>query len=221
MRVLAATLAVILIADQLLFLSAPDILQKFAEKPISVWLPLRAIGPFLLYELIALLALDARIARGKDLPRFIRIVNVAIETSMPTVLLWIAVDYTSPAIAFSLWPTMLYYIFIVGSVLRLNFTLSALTGAVAACGYMALVFWAMPDVDAAALQHGPRAAIMLAAGIVAGLVATRLRNKFRHAVHEAASRERVTNIFGQHVSPAVVDSLLENSADQRGEKREV
>jgi hypothetical protein len=87
MRVLAATLAIILIADQLLFLSAPDILQKYAQKPISVWLPLRAIGPFLLYELIALRALDGRIARGKDLPRFIRIVNVAIETSMPTVLL--------------------------------------------------------------------------------------------------------------------------------------
>jgi adenylate cyclase len=221
MRVLAATLAIILIADQLLFLSAPDILQKFAQKPISVWLPLRAIGPFLLYELIALRLLDGRIARGKDLPRFIRIVNVAIETSMPTVLLWIAVRYTSPAIAFSLWPSMLYYIFIVGSVLRLDFALSALTGAVAACGYMALVFRATPDVTAAALQHGPRAAIMLAAGIVAGLVATRLRNKFRHAVHEAASRERVTNIFGQHVSPAVVDRLLENSADQRGERREV
>jgi adenylate cyclase len=221
MRVLAATLAIILIADQLLFLSAPDILQKFAQKPISAWLPVRTIGPFLLYELIALRALNGRIARGKDLPRFIRIVNVAIETSMPTVLLWIALGYTSPAIAFSLWPSMLYYIFIVGSVLRLDFILSALTGAVAACGYMALVFRAAPDVNAAALQHGPRAAIMLAAGIVAGLVATRLRNKFRHAVHEAASRERVTNIFGQHVSPAVVDRLLENSADQRGERREV
>jgi adenylate cyclase len=221
MRVLAATLAIILIADQLLFLSAPDILQKFAQKPIPVWLPVRTIGPFLLYELIALRLLDGRIARGKDLPRFIRIVNVAVETSMPTVLLWTAVRYTSPAIAFSLWPSMLYYIFIVGSVLRLDFALSALTGAVAACGYMALVFRATPDVNAAALQHGPRAAIMLAAGIVAGLVATRLRNKFRHAVHEAASRERVTNIFGQHVSPAVVDRLLENSADQRGERREV
>jgi adenylate cyclase len=221
MRVLAATLAIILIADQLLFLNVPDILEQYAQKPISVWLPLRAIGPFLLYELIALRALDGRIARGKDLPRFIRIVNVAVETSMPTVLLWIAVRYTSPAIAFSLWPSMLYYIFIVGSVLRLDFALSALTGAVAACGYMALVLRATPDVSAAALLHGPRAAIMLAAGIVAGLVATRLRNKFRHAVHEAASRERVTNIFGQHVSPAVVDRLLESSADQRGERREV
>lgn len=221
MRVLAATLAIILIADQLLFLSSPGILQRFAQKPISLWLPLRVIGPFLAYELIALGALNSRIARGKDLPRFIRIINVIIETSMPTVLLWVAVGYTSPAIAFSLWPSMLYYVFIVGSVLRLDFALSALTGAVAACGYMALAAWATPDAGAVAFQHVPRAAIMLASGIVAGLVAMRLRNKFQYAVHEAASRQRVTNIFGQHVSPAVVDRLLENSADQHGERREV
>jgi adenylate cyclase len=116
---------------------------------------------------------------------------------------------------------MLYYVFIVGSVLRLDFALSALTGAVAACGYMALAAWTTPDAGAVAFQHVPRAAIMLASGIVAGLVAMRLRNKFQYAVHEAASRQRVTNIFGQHVSPAVVDRLLENSADQHGERREV
>jgi adenylate cyclase len=51
---------------------------------------------------------------------------------------------------------------------------------------------------------------MVVAGAVAGLVALRLRAKFRRAVEEAVSRERVTNLFGQHVSPAVVDRLLDN-----------
>ena len=62
---------------------------------------------------------------------------------------------------------------------------------------------------------------MLVAGLVAGLVAARLRNKFQLAFREAASRERVTNIFGQHVSPAVVDRLLESPAEWQGERREV
>ncbi len=221
LRVVAATLAIILVADQLLFLISPGLLRQFAQRPASLWLPLRTIGPFLAYELIALRALQARIRRGRDFPRFVRIINVVVETSMPTVLLWVAVRYISPTIAFSLWPSMLYYIFIVGSVLRLDFGLSVLTGAVAAFGYMALVFWVSPDAGAAAVQHVPRALIMLTAGIVAGLVAMRLRNKFQSAVREAASRERVTNIFGQHVSPAVVDRLLDSSADWLGERREV
>ena len=221
LRVVAAILAIILVADQILFLNPPAVMRQFAQAPVSPWLPLRAIGPFLLFELIALRALRGRIRTGRDFPRSVRIINVVVETSMPTVLLWTAVRYVDPAIALSLWPSTLYYVFIVGSVLRLDFALSALTGAVAAIGYAALAFRVTPDTSVAAIQYLPRALMMLTAGIVAGFVALRLRTKFQHAMNEAASRARVTNIFGQHVSPAVVDRLLESSADQRGERREV
>jgi adenylate cyclase len=221
LRVVAAILAIILVSDQILFLYPPAAMRRFAQVPVSPWLPLRAIGPFLLFELIALRALGRRIRNGRDFPRFIRIINVVVETSMPTVLLWTAIHYIEPALALSLWPSTLYYVFIVGSVLRLDFALSALTGAVAAIGYAALAFRVMPDASVAAVQYLPRALVMLTAGIVAGFVALRLRTKFQYAMNEAASRARVTNIFGQHVSPAVVDRLLESSADQRGERREV
>jgi adenylate cyclase len=73
----------------------------------------------------------------------------------------------------------------------------------------------------AAPLHWAKAAIMLVGGIVAGLVATRLRSKFRAAVAEAASRERVTNLFGQHVSPAVVERLLGTPTELGGETRDV
>jgi adenylate cyclase len=221
MRVVAAILAVILVADQILFLNPPAAMRQFTQLPVSPWLPLRAIGPFFLFELIALRALGRRIRTGRDFPRFIRIINVVVETSMPTVLLWTAIRYVEPALALSLWPSTLYYVFIVGSVLRLDFALSALTGGVAAIGYAALAFRVTPDANVAAIQYLPRALVMLTAGIVAGFVALRLRTKFQYAMNEAASRARVTNIFGQHVSPAVVDRLLESSADQRGERREV
>jgi adenylate cyclase len=71
------------------------------------------------------------------------------------------------------------------------------------------------------LYHLTKAAVMVVAGIVAGLVAVRLRNKFRLAMAEAASRERVTNLFGQHVSPAVVERLLESPGEFPGETREI
>ncbi len=71
------------------------------------------------------------------------------------------------------------------------------------------------------LYHLTRAVIMLLAGVVTGLVALRLRSKFRSAMIEAASRERVTNLFGQHVSPAVVERLLESPTEFAGETREI
>jgi adenylate cyclase len=226
-RVVAATLAVLLILDQLIFLLAHDAIQRLMREPVPAWLPLRVIGPFLAYEIVVLIVLRYRVSRGKDMPAAARFANAMVETSLPTVILWEANQYASPAVAFGTWPMMLYFLFIVASTLRLDFVLPAFTGAVAAIGYLGLVYAVLP-LDAASadpvllpLYHLTRAAIMLAAGVVAGLVAIRLRSKFRLAVSEAASRERVTNLFGQHVSPAVVERLLESPAEFAGETREI
>ncbi len=226
-RVLVAVLALLLVLDQLLFLIAPDTLQQLMRKPIPTWLPVGAIGPFLAYEIVALLVLHYRISRGKDMPAAARFGNVLIETSLLTVILWWANEYASPATAFGAWPSMLYFIFIVASILRLDFALSAFTGAVAAIGYLGVVYAVLPlsaasaDPELVPVYHLMRAGIMLLAGVVAGLVALRLRSKFRSAVTEAASRERGTNLFGQHVSPAVVERLLESAAEFVGETREI
>jgi hypothetical protein len=40
-RVLAATLAVLLISDELLFLFARDLVEQFTQKPLPAWLPAR------------------------------------------------------------------------------------------------------------------------------------------------------------------------------------
>ena len=53
-RVLAATLAVLLAADELLFLFARDLVEQITQNPLPAWLPARVIGPFLAYEIVAL-----------------------------------------------------------------------------------------------------------------------------------------------------------------------
>lgn len=80
--VVAAILAALLIADQLLFWFALDKLQSFIEKPLTWWLPLWVIGPLLAHEIVTLCAIRGRAARGKDLPRVLRIINVVVETSL-------------------------------------------------------------------------------------------------------------------------------------------
>ena len=201
-RVLAATLALLLVLDQLLLFFLPEALQHLIRQPIPTWLPLQAIGPFLVYEIIALRALRYRISHGKDMPTTARFGNALIEISLPTLILWWINKYTSPAMAFGAWPSMLYFIFIAASTLRLDFALSVFTGAMAACEYLVLAYAVLPlDAELGTpalvpLYHLTRAVIMLLAGVVTGLVALRLRSKFRSAMIEAASRERVTNLFG-------------------------
>ena len=52
MRVVAVTL-VLLVAEQLLFLFARDLVEQFTQKPLPAWLPAEIIGPFLAYEVVA------------------------------------------------------------------------------------------------------------------------------------------------------------------------
>jgi adenylate cyclase len=226
-RALVGVLAVLLILDEILFLFGQSLLKQFLRVPVPAWQPLIVVGPFLAYEMVVLVALRYRIARGRDMPGFARVGNVLIETSLPTVILWWASRYAGPTAAFGTWPSLLYFLFIVSSTLRLDFTLPTLTGAVAAAEYLGLVYWMLP-IDAASydpvlvpIYHLSKAAVMLIAGVVAGLVAVRLRGKFSFAFSEATSRERVTNLFGQHVSPAVVERLLESSGEFAGETREI
>ena len=45
MRVLAGTLAILLLGDQLLFLLARETLEQFAGRLLPTWLPLKVFGP--------------------------------------------------------------------------------------------------------------------------------------------------------------------------------
>jgi adenylate cyclase len=45
-------------------------------------------------------------------------------------------------------------------------------------------------------------------GIVAGLVSGQIRQRVTHSLHTLEERNRVISVFGQHVSPTVVDKLL-------------
>ncbi len=143
MRVLAATLAVLLVADEMLFLFARDLVERIAQNPLPAWLPAEIIGPFLAYEIVALFVLHYRLARGTTFPTAARFANAIIETSLPTVALWAVNKFTTPAVAFGTWPTMLYFIFIVASTLRLDFALPAFTGIVAAAGYLGVAAWVL------------------------------------------------------------------------------
>jgi len=132
-----------------------------------------------------------------------------------------------PEVVFGFWPPLLYFVFIVLSTLRLDFWLSLWTGFVAAVQQLALVLWLLPIESGAAAPdrmfyyHFSRSVVLLLVGGVAGVVARSLLRQFGNSVEATAARDRVTNLFGQHVSHAVVDRLLASHADPPSEMRTV
>ena len=67
-RVLAATLGALLVADELLFLFRRDLVEQFTQKPLPAWLPAQATGPFLAYEIVALVFFRLPICAWRHLP---------------------------------------------------------------------------------------------------------------------------------------------------------
>src|SRR5687767_10488703 len=87
-RTLAATLTVLLVAVELMFIVFNDDVQRLARRPIPVWLPLAVLGPFTLYEIGVSLGLGRFRRRAMPVPTVLRFVNATIETTLPSVLLW-------------------------------------------------------------------------------------------------------------------------------------
>jgi adenylate cyclase len=118
-----------------------------------------------------------------------------------------------------------YSIFIILSTLRLNFWLSTFTGLVAAVELLFVATYyrpaVNPDAEPALYYHSARSLVVLTCGILAGAVAVQLRRQFAASIRAATARDRVTNLFGQHVSPQVVERLMTAGAAATSDIRRV
>jgi adenylate cyclase len=226
-QVLAGVLFALLLLTFCVINAFPRLVERMFRDGLNWWEPLAIIGPFVAYEIVVLFVLRWRQAKDLDFPVYGRFANAFIETSMPSTIIFVLSHHMEPETVFGFWPPLLYFIFILLSTLRLDFWLSLWTGAVAAVQQFLLVLWFVPlELLADRPEHSllynlSRSLVLLGAGAIAGIVAGSLRRQFEKSVAAAAARDRVTNMFGQHVSPAVVDRLLASRTDPPSEIREV
>ena len=132
---------------------------------------------------------------------------------MPTVALDVHIDSMAWAAALGFVAPMIYFIFIILSTLRLDFWLSSFTGAVAAAAVRhrdVLSSGAVrrrADARARIVYHcstkPDHPGVRRARGRGRAPVAAAVRGQ-HHAA--ATARDRITNLFGQHVSPQVVET---------------
>jgi adenylate cyclase len=224
---LAAMQAFILALILLAAMFAPDFARSIYHSRIPVRAAAAAFSAFIGYELFAASLVTFLLRRDWKYPVFGRYANALIETSFPTLLLYLLTGYLSASIVFETWPALLYFLFIILSTLRLDFALSAFTGAVAAVELFALAFvtlrlgWRTDDPNLSIAFHLARSCVLLAAGVLAGAVGATIKSHFERALTAASARDQVTNLFGQHVSPRVVERLLAIDAADLSEMRRV
>ena len=141
MLILAALQALIFVLILLAATFAPGFVRSIYHDRLPERAALAAFSAFIAYELFAAGLVTIFLRRGRNYPLLARYANALVETSFPTVLLYLLAGYLSaPVIIFGTWPALLYFLFIILSTLRLDFALSAFTGAVAAVELFALAF---------------------------------------------------------------------------------
>ena len=211
-RALIGTTVLLMLVSGGIHLFAPDATSRIWHGNLN---PLRLyafVVPFILFELWVHAVIGRHLALHHDVPKFRRYLGAFIETSMPTIVLAMQIDSMGPQEALGFIGPFVYFIFIILSTLRLDFWLSSFTGFVAAAQlfYMAMFYRPAGESapDPGIFYHGARSLILLVCGMLAGAVGIQLRRQFEASIKAATDRDRITNLFGQHVSPQVVERLM-------------
>jgi adenylate cyclase len=151
------------------------------------------------------------------------------ELSVPTVMMFVAAAYVNPANAISGPASYVYFLFIILSALRLDLSLCFFTGVVASLAYGCTVAMHWDSLKTAFAEPSftlgfsffLRSLIFALGGLLAGLVSVRIRKSLIETMRSMHERERVLTLFGQHVSPAVVDRLLTQAQNAAPDLRNV
>ena len=179
---------------------------------------------FILFEVWVHSQIKRNLKLDRDVPVVRRYIGAFIETSLPTVILLLQARSMGASQALGFATPLVYFIFIILSTLRLDFRLSTFTGFVAAAELFAVAMHFNSASDSNEPQiyfHAVRSMIILICGVLAGAVGAQLRRQFAASIAAATARDRVTNLFGQHVSPQVVERLMAEGTSAGGDIRRV
>jgi adenylate cyclase len=221
-----ATITLLVATLIVVYAISPDMVERIWHGHSPVLQLAVTFVPFVLFELSVLRLVSARLAQGRDVPYARRYLGALIETSLPTVGLYLEMKAMGPSQALAFAVPLAYFIFIILSTLRLDFWLSTFTGFVAAAELFAMAMFYHPaqfvdEPAPAPAFHIIRSLIILTCGILAGAVGVQLRRQFAASIQAATARDRVTDLFGQHVSPQVVERLMVEGASTASDIRRV
>jgi adenylate cyclase len=208
-------------------LTRPALHEKFRD----VAPPLVAlIALALAYEATVVAVVSRWLAVRREPHRAWAYASSAVEITFPTLAMLIFARRLDALSALSAASNAFYLVFVLFAILRMDFGLCAFTGVLAGAQYAAAALYVLAahpvppgvtDLAAAPVHHVVIGALFAAAGLVAAFVSLRIQRQIAASIRHVEDRNRVIGLFGQHVSPAVVEKLLSQQVEFEGETRHV
>jgi adenylate cyclase len=194
--------------------------QSYTLAMLAVWIAV---------QLATSAFLKSRIRDGKKHVHSLAYVGATLDVAIPTTALYIMCSHDSPLTVLTSSVNYTYFLGIILSPLRLDVRLCIFNGVCAASFYAVLVLsfqeaiveqWAGSS-EMLILSFFMRSVLLLVGGLAAGYVSFRLRHTLMETLSGVQEREQVLALFGQHVSPAVVNQLLAQPTGEQSHVREV
>jgi adenylate cyclase len=169
------------------------------------------------YEFFIWALLRYRLRQKLIVPEFGKFVNGTAELLALSFVLYLLADSFESPVAVMQSPTAMgYFLFIILSTLRLNFSLSVYTGLLSGVLYTGLSLYLLgapsyQSVDAqfqSPLMLAAKGVVLLIAGISAGYVAREIQKSIRTSIERLENQNQVITLFGQQISREIVDVML-------------
>lgn len=194
--------------------------EKIFKVPeFTTWL-LGLFGFGAVYEFMVRNVLTRLIKARRAVPEFARYGNAVLEVSIITIALIAATQAFATPVYALLSPAVLgYFLLIVLSTLRLDLKLCIFTGFVAALEHTLLAFWCIEQSRGVVTEpiiislagYISKGMVMLVGGGVAGFVALQIKQRVFTIFGILEERNQIVGLFGQQVSPSIVDELLKQN----------
>ncbi len=197
-------------------LLAPEYLKNSIPNPNFIYVFQSVLLAFVIREVIVLKVIQNRLKNNVDIKDKFRYFTNLIEISYPTITLLVLGYYFGSSDVLFTPIIFFYFLIIILSTLSLEFKISFFVGLQAALGYILVFFIYFNPHEISdnssilknEIIHIGRAALLVLGGIVAGIVANQIKKKIHNVNNALIERNRIINMFGQQVSPSIVEELL-------------
>ncbi|TGN20258.1 adenylate/guanylate cyclase domain-containing protein [Leptospira idonii] len=230
----ASAIVIIFLSGFFAFLLQPYFFPVFHGYIAASGFPIWAPPCYFLFNMVYGLCLRQyyiwSIRKDRKLNRWIRYGTAFYESTIPTlVFLFLGHFYNYSLEALNSPPGSVYFLFIILATLRLEERMAIFSGSVSAIQFLCLFFYFQTfnfNVSSISVLENQaffyaKSAILFASGFVAAFVTRQIKTAIKNSFQHELDKNQIRSLFGQHVSPVVVNQLLAQKEDWEGELRHV
>ncbi|MCA9540970.1 MAG: adenylate/guanylate cyclase domain-containing protein [Myxococcales bacterium] len=200
-----------------------------ASRPQLAWSLTGLLAAAIIFFLSYRYVVGKRVETGQPLAAVWRYVTACFEILLPTVAVILDARVFGPTFALMGPPAVLFPLMILLSIFGLEWKVCVFSGAVTALVWMGLFSWFAPEIAAeypdtlfaAPQQYFEKAILWFGMGVLCAVAAREWRRRAERSLRAARDRDRIRALFGRHVSPLVVDTLMDRAAPLTAESRHI